>query len=169
MIDLLGPVKTSTEICFYSDASASEKLGYGCIFNTKWIRGNWNTSFILENKPSIEYLELFALTAGILTWGPDMRDCRIMIFCDNTAVMGMINKLSSKCKNCMILLKTLTLNGLTYNRRIYAKYVSTKENFLADSLSQGQMSRFRKLGPHMNTTPDVIHHELWPMTKVWVH
>ena len=69
MIDILGIKEMSTDICFYSDASASPKLGYGCLLDTKWLQGYWDESFIRSNEPSIEYLELFALTAGILTWG----------------------------------------------------------------------------------------------------
>ena len=69
MIDVLEPALTSVEICFYSDVSAAVNLGFGCIFNTQWIQGFWGDhgDFIQTCEPSIEYLELFALVAGILT------------------------------------------------------------------------------------------------------
>ena len=168
MVDLLGPAKTSDEIRFYSDASGSKKLGYGCLLNTSWLYGSWDEKFILEKKPSIEYLELFALAAGILTWERRITNGRFTIFCDNEAVVQIINSLSSSCKNCMKLIRILTLNGLRYNRRISAKYVSTKANFLADALSRGQLSRFRRLGPEMTEFPDVIHDSLWPISKIWI-
>ena len=59
-------------------------------------------SFRLEN-PSIEYLELFALAAGLLTWRdePELKNRQITIFCDNQAVVDMINDMSSKCGKCM--------------------------------------------------------------------
>ena len=99
MVDLLGQVRTSKDIFFYSDASAAQDLGYGCLLNTKWLWGSWETNFIKENKPSIEFLELFALCAGILAWhdDPSLNNCRISIFCDNQAVVHMINKMSSSC------------------------------------------------------------------------
>ena len=163
MIDVLSPELTSDQICFYSDASASKVLGYGCIFNTKWLQGYWNTEFIEQCKPSIEYLELFALTAGLLTWGHMIRDCRVTIFCDNSAVVSMVNDLTSSCRNCMVLLRMITLNGLKFNRRVRTKYVRSRDNGLADALSRGQMMRFRKLGPHMDEKPCIIHSDLIPM------
>ena len=169
MTDILSHEVTSTEICFYSDASASKLLSYGCIYNTMWIQGFWDPGFIERNKPSIEYLELFALTAGIFTWQTYLADCRFTIFCDNTAVVAMINNMVSSCKSCMVLLRLLVLNGLKYNRRLRAKYVSTKNNFLADSLSRGQMDRFHKLGPQIDRYPHHIHSDIWPMSKLWLN
>ena len=168
MIDLLQPELTSEEIFFYSDVSRSEKLGYGCLYQTNWIRGDWDKNFIQNFEPSIEYLELFALCAGLMTWQKLIKNCRITIFCDNTAVCSMVNDLTSSCRNCMVLIRMLTLNGLQFNRKVRAKYVSTKENYLADALSRNQMNCFRRLGPQMNEIPDVIHPDLWPMEKIWI-
>ena len=165
MVDLLSTAQTSEDICFYSDASG--KYGYGCLLNNKWIHGCWDTEFLTNCKPSIEFLELFALVAGILTWQHELRDARFTVFCDNTAIVQMINSLTSSCANCVNLLRLLTLNGLQFNRRISAKYVDTKSNFLADALSRGQMDHFRKLGPVMNIQPDSIDDRLWPIQKVW--
>ena len=83
MVDLIGtPVTTSDQISFYSDASASKRLGFGSILNNKWIQGFWPESFIVQAKPSIEFLELFTLTAGILAWEsePELRNCHVLVF-----------------------------------------------------------------------------------------
>ena len=167
MVDLLSKAQNSEDICFYSDASALEVLGFGALLDTQWIQATWNTDFILRNRPSIEYLELFALCAGVFTWREQMTNCRIAIFCDNMGVVHMINNMVSSCPQCMVLIRLLILDGLKYNRRITAKYVSTKSNFLADALSRGQMTRFRKLGPHMNPEPSKLPEEIWPMEKMW--
>ena len=166
MLDL-SKVISASEIQFYSDASAARKLGFGCIFNTKWIFGVWGSDFIDTYKPSIEYLELFGLLAGILTWSWELKNCRIVVFCDNQAVVAMVNSLTSSCPNCLQLLCILVLNGLVHNRRVFARYVNTKSNHLADSLSQLDFTRFRKMGPDMNQFPDKIHSDIWPITKVW--
>ena len=68
MIDTLALYSMSTDICFYSDACAAHNLGYGCILNNNWLGGDWGSQFIKDCKPSIEYLELFALCAGVFTW-----------------------------------------------------------------------------------------------------
>ena len=169
VVDLLGHELTSEEICFYSDASGSVKLGYGCILNTKWLQGFWDSDFMKENNPSIEFLELYALAAGLITWQnqPILNNCRVTIFCDNTAVVQMINTMASSCPNCMNLLRVITLSGLRTNRRVYAKYVDTKSNYLADSLSRGQWTRFRQLGPQMNLIGDTVSEEMNPIQKFW--
>ena len=155
-------------ISFYSDASASDKLGFGCLLNSKLIQGFWEPKFI-EQKPSIEFLELFALTVGILTWQnhEELTNCWVVVFCDNTAVVQMINNMSSSCKHCMVLLRKLVLNGLKWNHRVAAKYVSTKANYLVDSLSRGQWKQFHTLELHMNQFPDEISDKIWPINKVW--
>ena len=118
-------------------------------------------------KPNIEYLELFALAAGVLTWQEQLRDMQITVFCDNMAVVHMINNITSSSQNCMYLLHILVLNGLKFSRRLRAKYINTKYNFVSDALSRGQMTRFRRLGPHMNQYPDVINNEIWPVSRLW--
>ena len=168
MIDILTPELTSQEIVFYSDASAAKTLGFGCIFGSKWIMDMWG-DFITKYEPSIEYLELFALTAGLYTWQEEIRDCRITVFCDNQATVCMINNLASTCKNCMVLIRMITLNGLQFNRRVRAKFVPTKQNGLADALLRGQMARFRRLGPHMSEKADKIPEIIWPVEKLWLN
>ena len=157
MVDLTEK-RTAQEIVFYSDASAAPGLGFGCILDKKWIFGKWQTGFIQSQKPSIEYLELFALCTGILTWqkDKDLVNARIVVFCDNQAVVNMINNISSSCPNCMHLLRLLVLNSMIHNRRVFATYVRSCDNGLVDSLSRLDFNRFRKLGPDMNQYPDKI-------------
>ena len=104
MVDLSQKQVHSVDIKFFSDASASEVLGFGCVFKSHWLSGSWPRDFIRNCKLSIEYLELFALTAGVLTWGDQLRNLRILINCDNQAVMAMVNNTTSKCKSCMFLI-----------------------------------------------------------------
>ena len=59
------------ELNFFSDASANEALGFGAIFGNRWLFGKWEPDFVNEYKPSIEFLELFALCAGVFAWGDD--------------------------------------------------------------------------------------------------
>ena len=55
---------TSENLDFYTDASGI--VGYGCFFDGLWTCGTWSEEF-LAMEPSIEFLELFALCAAILT------------------------------------------------------------------------------------------------------
>ena len=45
----------------YSDASGNYKLGFGAYCGTEWTYGQWDSVFCNEYKPSIEYLELYAV------------------------------------------------------------------------------------------------------------
>ena len=170
MIDLTNSV-SAEELKFYSDASAAKTLGFGCSFGNSWIFGQWEDGYIDKFKPSIEYLELYALVAGILTWQDDPRlnNCRVIVFCDNQAVVHMINNITSGCKNCMHLLRIMVLNGLRHNQRVFVKFVSTKNNFLADSLSRLKIDKFKKLLPSANVYPDKVHPDIWPPSKIWQH
>ena len=172
MVDIiLGIIPMSRDIVFYLDASAAKNLGFGCLLKSQWIQAFWEPGFIQEKSPSIEYLELFAMTAGLFMWqdNPELNNCRITLFCDNQAVVHMINNgMVSSCENCMKLLRMLVLNGLNHNRRISAKFVPSKQNILTDALSRGQWERFRRHGKHMNLLPDVISPEVWPMSKLWL-
>ena len=169
MVDILGTIQTSDEIAFYSDASAAKNLGFGCVLRNHWTQAFWEPNFIQQEKPSIKFLKLFALTAGILMWRDDvqLRNCRISVFCNNQSVVQMINSMISSCQHCMKLIRILTLDVLQCNRRLTSRYISSKANFLSDSLLRGQWTRFRKLGPHMNQSGDVISDQIWPIWKVW--
>ena len=163
----LGSAVTATKIGFFSDASAGFTLGFGAILGKRWIPGDWGLQFIMH-RPSIAYLELFALIVGILAWQSEteLKDSRVILHYDNISVVHMVNDLTSNCKNCMVLIRLLTINNLLYNRRLTAIYVNTKDNSLSDALSRNQMERFRRLGPQMNHTPDTIPDCLWPVEKI---
>ena len=124
-------------IHFYTDASLNENYGIGCIFQRKfWMFAKWEKNFIKHKKPSIEYAELLGLCVGVLTWQYRIQNTRVVLYTDNETVMNMVNNNLASCKNCMVLLRILTLNNLKFNRRTFAKHVAGKKNFLSDALSR---------------------------------
>ena len=165
MMDMVH--NTSEEIMFYSDASRAKTLGFGCIYKKNWIFGQWPPGFIKDDEPSIEYLELFAMAAGILTWQKSLSNMKITVFCDNQAVMHMINNNTSSCSHCMKLIRLIVLNNLLYNRKLSVKFVSTQDNGVADALSRLDFNRFRRLAPEMKQFPDTIDERIWPIDRVW--
>ena len=170
MVDLGNPM-TNEQIDFYSDASGSKtKGGFGCVYNNMWSFGQWNEKFMKEKQPSIEYLELAALTIAIFTWTKNLQNKRFVVFCDNQAVVEMVNKCVSSCKNCMVLLRKLVLRQMKWNFRVFVKFVRTQDNGVADALSRQNWKRFAKLtvGKNMNKKPEVLPHELWPIEKLWI-
>ena len=160
------------DVNFSSDAAGGELLGFGCIFKNAWCFGQWEVGFIRKYKPSIEFLELFALCVGVFTWIEFLGNKRILLLCDNQAVVSMVNNTSSSCKFCMILIRKLTLKCLKHNLRLTVQYIETKKNILPDLLSRLKIDRFhktaKKMKLHMNSTEDCPTAEVWPLEQFWI-
>ena len=162
---------TSDEVDFYTDASANPELGCGGISGSDWFILQWDEDFIKKRKPSINYLELYAVTIAVTNWIYKYQNKRIFIFCDNMSVVQMINKGTSNCKNCMYLLRIIILMGLCNNVKINAKHVPGKLNNFSDQLSRMQYNTFRKEARKQHRTfkakPSEIPDTLWPMETIW--
>ena len=155
------------QLDMYSDASGNYKLGFGAYCGPEWTFGQWDLDICNKRKLSIEFLELFTVLVGVLNWIHLFRNKRIVLFCDNESVVQMINS-SSKCKDCMILIRYLTAESIDKNVRVFAKHVGTKNNGKADALSRLDFNRFWKLsGDTMNELPTSVPTDIWPMSKVW--
>ena len=153
---------TSQTLQFYSDALASRTHGgMGAVYDDHWIIYHWGSKFIDQYSPSIEFLELFALVAAVLTWTEKLSHARVRIFCDNKSVCDMINGDSTHCANSMKLIRLLTLDNLKQNRHLSVLYVKSKDNFLADPISRGSYKEFWVKAPvtmrkHLDKIPDCL-------------
>ena len=159
----------AVDIDFFTDSFKNFSLGFGRICGDSWFYHCWD-SFTAEVQPSIEYLELYAVVTGVLLWIERFRNKRVYLFCDNQSVVHMINGMTSSCKNCMILIRILTLQGLFNNVRIFCKHVRSEDNGPADALSRLDLARFRKLTAHKNMSPvpENLLEMIWPIEKIWL-
>ena len=147
--------------------NASGKIGFGAVLGTKFMHGLWDKVFLEDKQPSIEYLELYALVAACLAWTHNYPNCRIIMFCDNQSVVAMVNNSTSTCRQCMVLIRILTLHCLKINTRIFVKYIDTKSNFKADMLSRGLVNKYKLLYPH-DDQPTMVPSVLYPINKLWL-
>ena len=162
-------ILVANEINFYTDSSKNPELGFGGMFGESYMYAKWNKNFIIENDPSITYLELYVVAAAILAWGKLLANRRVIIFCDNIGICGILNHMSSTCKNCMILVRLIVMNQMVNNSRIFAKWVPTKLNGPADALSRLKIDKFLKLQKFkVDKIPTAIPTEIWPMEKVFI-
>ena len=153
------------EINMYTDASGS--IGAGGFNERQWFTLKWDPAFLSKYKPSISYLELYAVTIAITKWVHRYANKKIALFCDNMGAVHMINSQSSNCRACMVLIRMIVVHGLIHNVQITAKYVSTKANTISDWLSRGKIAQFKKVFGHMfDPTPEKIPNCLWPMDKL---
>ena len=65
-IDVNQEWQTVKNLAFFTDSSLNADLGCGGVFGLRWFATKWDQKFIIDCKPSIAFLELFALTAGVL-------------------------------------------------------------------------------------------------------
>ena len=158
----------ATKTKFETDASLAFDKGSGCYFNGLWTFAQWPKGFIQTCKPSIEFAELYALCLGVLTWSNLLTNTRVIVFVDNESVMHMINNMTSGCKNCMYLVRLITLDNLRKHKRIFAKHIKSEANILADSLSHLNFGTFWKHMPrHTKKLPTPIPSCIWPVTNFW--
>ena len=160
----------ASEVGFTTDAAVGPALGFGCIFNKAWSYAQWEPGFIKDKEPSIEFLELYALCVGILTWGEQsFKNKRIVVLCNNEAVVHMINNTASACPFCMTLIQKLTLHNLKWNTRVFARWLAGSKNILPDRLSRMRIKEFKKLTENQgfDRTPTLPSMELWPLSTYW--
>ena len=131
---------------FFTDPSASPVLGFGCYYNKRWTFSQWITSFIRKYEPNIEFLELFALLVATFTWSNRLRNMRFTVFCDNEAVVTMVNN-QTQMQKLHDIVKKLIKRELQFNMRVFAKHVFGKFNEIADSLSRLQFKCFHQVAP----------------------
>ena len=156
---------------FATDASKSATGGCRGVCGTDWYIMEWDQVFLNRYNPSINYLELFALTVGILSWADRFENQNVTFFCDNQSVMYMVNNGTSKCSKCLVLLRLITLFCMRRNICIHIEYIDTQSNFYADALSRLQYKRFwtlaRKHGRKFKSKPTKIPDCLQDMEALW--
>ena len=124
--------------------------------------------FIKEEDPSIAYLELYALCAGIFTWSDQIKGKKVLLHCDNQSVVQMVNNMTSGCGNCMYLLRMLMIDNLLSNRIVQLVYIPTHLNIFADLLSRQRIDRFLARAPEgTKIMPDTLPMKIWPISRIW--
>ena len=159
---------TATQISWFTDAAKGESRGCGGICQTEWFAVKWPKGFIKEFDPSIAFLELYGVAVSVLHWIHRFQNRRIVLFCDNISVVYMINRNTSNCKFCLTLIRLIVLESMKYNVRLFANYVNTKANTLADYLSRGKFKEFEQLaGARFVNGNAGVSDRLWPIQKIF--
>ena len=140
----------SSDLFLHTDAS---DIGFGALFGTQWIQGSWPKTSPKEKKSSIDFRELFAITAAALTWGNYWQGLRIVFVTDNKPISQVWDSGSSSSKPLMSLIRPLYLFAATTGFSISFKHIFGTSNPLADALSRFQMQKFFDLMPEANKFP----------------
>ena len=91
-----------------------------------------------------------------------MSNRRVLFFTDNSALVDIINKQTSKHKSVMVLLRDLVLSCLSYNILFRAQYVPGLQNSQADNISRFQVDSFKELAPEADKFQTTVPTDLLP-------
>ena len=139
---------TAEDLSLYSDASGSQ--GFGLVFGTHWAYGTWSE---LEEHQTIEWKELFAAPLACMTWGNELANRRILLYCDNEAVCHVWRSGVSRNPRVMDLVRAGLLWAAQLNIVLLTRHISGHHNDLADSWSRLQVNCFRALHPAADAEP----------------
>lgn len=97
-------------ISLSADAAKSEALGFATCY---WHSSNntvfyafdrWEPALLQKYDPSVQFLELIGFSAGVILFAELFKHSSVSFWCDNQAVVQMVNNGASGCKHCMKLI-----------------------------------------------------------------
>ena len=95
----------------------------------------------------INVAETRAVLAAMSYWQGNWSNCRLVVHTDNTTVLGAINKTTVRgpANN---LLRQILLYCIDYNIAVSARWLSSKDNALADALSRMRLDLIADFCPN---------------------
>lgn len=162
---MLGVV-TSPYLHMYSDAS---KAGLGATFGKNWIQAEfppqWRTK-LTSSELHISFLELFPLYVMTCMFGSKIANTNIIFHSDNSGVVAVVNKQSSRDQLLMSLIRPLVLKLIEFNINLKCKHIQGLKNVLCDRISRFQVTPELLHSYGMHTQPTPIPHHLHPISFV---
>ena len=128
----------------YTDASNVAVAAY---YNGHWFAIPFQGVFVTLGMFSINWRELCAIALALATWGEQWQGQRIVLHCDNMCVVECLTRGCSRSPDMMRLIRNMFFLCAQYSVEISARYVNTKNNDIADSLSRLQFDRFFECAP----------------------
>ena len=140
----------------FTDASGS--LGWGAYWSGHWIQAHWSPDQVNKD---IVWKELFTIASAVNTLGNQWPRKKVMVHCDNSTVLDIWKKGTTKCPEVMALVCMLYFCAAQHNIHVLVTHVAGTDNSIADALSRFQVQRFHKLAPEAAASPDII--SAWPI------
>ena len=133
--------------------SDSSFCGFGAWAGHDWLAGFWKEEDIPTDFPTgcghitpppsfnvppknINVYELWPVVAGIHRWAPLYRNTCLHVVTDNMQVLAMLNTGRSANRTCMTWLREIFWTCFVNNMDIFATYIKSSDNVLADALSR---------------------------------
>ena len=133
--------------------SDSSFKGFGVYLGEDWAVGVWHDEdsivlstdcnhvafrpvFDLQTYDNINELELWPIVVGLKRWFHVLIDTAVYVFTDKTQVMHMLLNGDSTNEVCKKWIKEIFWLCAIYNIELLPKYINTKSNLVADTLSR---------------------------------
>ena len=153
--------KDSCEIIVTSDASGC--WGCGAFCGREWFQLRWPGA---TQESHITVKELVPIVLAAAVWGREWKGKCVMSYCDNSAVVAIVNKGDSKEPEAMHLLRCLAFLKAKFQFSLYSSHVKGVNNELADTLSRDNACYFLSHYPQARPSPTAISPELLDLTLV---
>ena len=158
----LTPIRLATpDIVVHSDASGS--WGFGAIWDSHWIQGQWPNTWSSVNITAKELLPI-VLSAGL--WGRSWKLKCVHFRCDNEAIVHAISAWRSKEPLVMHLLRGLALLAMEFSFQFKASHIAGSLNVAADAISRNDLPSFFVQVPQASNLPDLIPR---PLLDIFLH
>ena len=148
-----GSMKMIENVYEFPMVSDSSFKGFAVYLNEDWAAGVWSDDdFIgvvspcqhIVSKPLLErfesdninVLELWPIVVGLRRWAPYLKNRSLIVFTDNTQVMFMLLNGGSVNECCCNWIREIFWLTAIYNIDLIPKYINTKSNLVADTLSR---------------------------------
>ena len=136
------------EIHLYTDASGS--CGCGAWWGVEWMQLQWPAG---TEEWSIAYKELLPIVLACMVWGHRWTKHRIVVHCDNEAVVEVVAAGYSKEMNLMHLLRCLFLVTAVPELSLRSVHIPGIQNVAADAISRNNMLVFNTQVPGATPAP----------------
>ncbi|XP_053164753.1 uncharacterized protein LOC128350441 isoform X1 [Hemicordylus capensis] len=148
------------ELQVHSDAAGG--AGFGVYFRGRWCYGCWPVGWERAGiTRDLTFLELFPIVVAVHLWAGEFSNSTVQFWCDNQAVVQVVNSQTSRSPRVMGLVRAFVLQCLRANILFVARHVPGLQNDIADALSRFQLDRFRELAPEAMRDPEVMPEALW--------
>ena len=141
----------SSTLRFASDAS---DLGMGATHQNAWWLAPFNPAHL---QFPIAWRELFAILVSCRVWGHLFASKRVLIECDNIAIVFSVNNGTSKNPAIMSLIRDLFFTCAFFSFDIKLKHVAGVLNVGPDHLSRLRIEAFHANFPLADREPSTIH------------
>jgi hypothetical protein len=138
---------------FLELSTDASDYGYAGVFGKRWYAEQFTAG---DLQRSIAYRELLAVVVACVTWAGELTSKRILIHCDNMAVVQCVNGGSSKCGHMMRLIRELFYVAAANSFVVRLVHVPGKLNIGADLLSRGRLKEFKAFRPECEVSVSPI-------------